>query len=199
MPDLLLATGNPGKVLELKDLLAPLSFNLLTPDDLHLYLDVQEDGQTYQENAHKKARAYAQASGLPTLADDSGLEVVVLHGEPGIYSARYGPYPHAADAERRAYLLEKLRPHPRPWEARFIAVVALVLPNGKSFFGRGSCRGEIIPDERGRHGFGYDPIFYIAAQQATMAELSMAVKNRLSHRANAIHDLWPDLENLSRQ
>lgn len=186
MPQLLIATENQGKIRELQELLAGLGVELVMPRQLGLNLNVVEDGATYEENAGKKARAYAAASGLISLADDSGLEVDALNGAPGLYSARYSPKPGATDADRRAFLLENLRDKPRPWLAHFHATVAIATPDGKLRFAEGDCYGEIIPEERGSGGFGYDPIFLIPAPGQTMAELDMDKKNRLSHRALAV-------------
>lgn len=193
---LLIATGNKGKIKELRTLLAGLEVELLTPGDIGLDLDVLEDGQNYEENAGKKARAYSQASGYVSLADDSGLEVDALGGAPGLYSARYSPKPHATDADRRAYMLENLKGHPRPWKAHFHATIAIGTPDGQIIFAEGNCHGEIVPTERGNNGFGYDPIFYIPEMNATMAELSMDDKNRLSHRALAVNNAIPALRKL---
>ncbi len=196
MQKLLIATGNKGKIKELRTLLAGLELDLLTPGDIGLDLDVLEDGQNYEENAGKKARAYSQASGYVSLADDSGLEVDALGGAPGLYSARYSPKPNATDADRRAYMLENLEGHPRPWKAHFHATIAIGAPDGQVIFAEGNCPGEIIPIERGSNGFGYDPIFYIPEMNATMAELSMGDKNRLSHRALAVNNAIPVLRKL---
>jgi len=186
MLKLLIATHNRGKLKELRSLLGGLDAELLSPDDLGLNLKVQEIGSTYTENAALKAQAYAQASGMLTLADDSGLEVDVLDGAPGIFSARYAPQPNATDADRRIALLADLAGYPRPWLARFRCVVALTAPGEAPRFYEGICPGEIIPEERGDHGFGYDPIFLVEGTGRTMAELSMAEKNQLSHRARAV-------------
>lgn len=188
MPQLLIATENQGKIHELQELLAALNVELVTPRKLGLNLAVIEDGKTYEENAGKKARAYAAASGLISLADDSGLEVDALGGAPGLYSARYSPKPGATDADRRAYLLENLRDKPRPWLAHFHATVAIASPDGELRFAEGNCHGEIIPEERGTGGFGYDPLFFIPSMGRTMAELTMDEKNRLSHRALAVQN-----------
>ncbi len=196
MLTLLIATGNRGKFLEIRALLADMEINLLAPADLDLDLHVVEDGQTYAENAAKKANAFARASGLIALADDSGLEVAALNGAPGLYSARYAPQPDAADADRRAYLLQNLSGKPRPWKARFRATIAISVPEGGIHFAEGICNGEIIPDERGTGGFGYDPIFYLPELGRTMAELSMDEKNRLSHRARAVKNARGILERL---
>ncbi len=192
---LLIATNNRGKVKEIQALLAGLDLELLTPDSLGLTLEVVEDGQTYAENARLKALAFAQASGLIALADDSGLEVDALGGRPGLHSNRFGPQP-SSEQSRRAFLLTQLAAHPRPWTARFRATVAIARPDGQLWLAEGTCHGEIIPEERGAHGFGYDPLFLIPEIGRTMAELSMEEKNRLSHRANAIRQALPQLRAL---
>ena len=214
MNKLLIATNNKGKVKELHDLLKDTGIQLVTPADIDLDLDVHEDGQTYAENAAKKALAFAQASGLISLADDSGLEVEALDGAPGLYSARYGSTDgqKLSDAGRRQFLLQKLRDKPRPWTARFHATIAVAIPEplwsqaadrsnvqerapGLHTF-EGYCPGEIIPEERGTGGFGYDPIFLLPEMGKTMAELSMDEKNRLSHRARAVMNAKPSLVKL---
>ncbi|MGE5249038.1 MAG: RdgB/HAM1 family non-canonical purine NTP pyrophosphatase [Bacteroidota bacterium] len=197
-PKLLIATNNRGKVRELRALLGGLPVELLTPHDLGLKLQVAEDGSTYAENAAKKALAFAQASGLLSLADDSGLEVAALDGAPGLHSARYSPRPGAGDAERRALLLENLQAAgvPPPWRAQFHAVIAVARPAGQVALAEGLCPGVIIPEERGTGGFGYDPIFLLPELGLTMAELDMEEKNRLSHRARAVMAAKPILRRL---
>lgn len=202
MNKLLIATNNRGKVEELQDLLEETGIELITPSQIDLELDVIEDGNTYEENASKKALAFARASQLVSLADDSGLEVDALDGAPGLYSARYSPKPDANDRDRRVYLLENLQDKPRPWAARFHATIAIAIPEelwsqaarrlksqeqvpALQIF-EGFCEGEIIPEERGTGGFGYDPIFLLSDLGKTMAELSVEEKNRLSHRAQAV-------------
>lgn len=196
MQKLLIATNNKGKTAELQNLLQGLSVQLLTPADIHLSLDVIEDGKNYQENASKKAREFAQTSGLISIADDSGLEVEALNGAPGLYSARYSPKPNATDKDRRMYLLENLKDKPRPWKARFHATIAIATPNGAIEFAEGNCYGEIIPEERGKNGFGYDPIFLFPELGKTMAELENEHKNRISHRALATITAMPILKKL---
>ena len=191
MKPLLLATNNPGKVKEMQALLGGLSARLVLPGDLGLKLDVAEDGVTYAENAALKARAFSRASGLVTLADDSGLEVDALDGAPGLHSHRLLPNPNAGDADRRKRLLELLSGKPSPWKAHFHCTVAVVVPAGKIDYAEGDCPGEIIPRERGSNGFGYDPIFLLAGINKTMAELTMEEKNRLSHRALAVQTAIP--------
>lgn len=199
MYKILLASRNEGKLLEIQALLSDLDFELVLPIQMGLDLHVKEDGSTYDENAALKAQAFSQASGLLTLADDTGLEVAALGGKPGLYSARFAPQPGATDADRRTYLLEQLEPYPRPWSAQFRCVVALSAPNADTRFAEGICPGEIIPEERGQHGFGYDPIFLITSIGRTMAELTMNEKNHLSHRARAVHAVRPHLSEMMKK
>jgi XTP/dITP diphosphohydrolase len=193
MTKLLIATSNPGKQLELRALLSGLGAILVTPAEVGLDLGVTEDGRSYRENAQKKASLYAAASGLIALSDDTGLEVDALHGAPGLRSARYASAVGATDADRRSILLQKLGGMPRPWRARFCAAVAISMPGGETQCTEGECHGEIIPFERGSAGFGYDPIFLVDGMGRTMAELDMAEKNRISHRARAIMKARPIL------
>lgn len=207
MTRLLIATNNKGKIEELQDLLKDTGIELITPAQINLELDVIEDGLTYAENATKKALAFAKASNLISLADDSGLEVDALDGAPGLYSKRYSSKPNATDKDRRLYLLQNIESKPRPWTARFKATIAIAIPKlwsptdllsdmqEHTLAGtrvpalqtfEGICEGEIIPEERGTGGFGYDPIFLFPELGKTMAELSMDEKNCLSHRAKAV-------------
>jgi XTP/dITP diphosphohydrolase len=195
-PILLIATQNKGKLKEIRDLLKDLPLELRTPDQISLNLEVNEDGSSYEENAIKKAAAYANTSGLLTLADDSGLEVEALGGQPGVFSARYAQKPGATDADRRRFLLLKLQAYPKPWLAEFKCVVAIHRPGGETIHAEGVCPGEIIPNERGNQGFGYDPIFLVNGTQHTMAELSLDMKNKISHRARAIQTIKPFLMDL---
>lgn len=188
MNKLLIATNNKGKVKELQALLRNLNIQLITPADINLNLDVIEDGKNYQENAGKKAIQFAQASGVISLADDSGLEVDALNGAPGLYSARYSPKTNATDKDRRDYLLENLRDKPRPWKAHFHATIAIAKPTGEIEFSEGNCYGEIISEERGTNGFGYDPIFLFPELSKTMSELDDEHKNRISHRGLAVEN-----------
>jgi len=198
-----IATNNEGKQEEIRGLLGDLSIRFKTPNQINSRIEVKEDGKTYQENAQKKVLAYAKAvktgADMLTLADDSGLEVDVLNGQPGLHSARFAKKPGASDADRRNYLLDRLRHHPRPWTARFRCVVALHDPNSGLHFSEGVCLGEVIPDERGDNGFGYDPIFLVEGLGRTMAELRMDEKNRLSHRARAIQAIKPILAEIIKR
>ena len=195
-PKLLLATNNRGKIAEMKALLDGLDIKLLTPASLGLELQVAEDGQTYAENAIRKAETFAHLSGLVSLADDSGLEVDALDGRPGLHSHRFAPGANATDADRRQFLLQQLEGKPRPWAARFRATVAVAAPGRETHLASGACEGEIIPEERGTNGFGYDPIFFIHEFGRTMAELTMEEKNRLSHRARAVMNAIPILKKI---
>jgi XTP/dITP diphosphohydrolase len=181
----LIATTNLGKLAELKGLLASLGVELTDLRHLGLDLSVAEDEPDYDAIARKKATLYAAASGLWTIADDTGLEVDALGGAPGVRTARLS----GDDPSRRAELLRRLAGHSRPWTARFRCSVALAAPAGETIIGCGACDGEIIPQERGHRGFGYDPIFLVGGTGLTMAELPAAQKNRISHRARAVHDL----------
>jgi XTP/dITP diphosphohydrolase len=194
-PRLLVATTNAGKQREYRDLLRELPAEIVFPNDLGITLEVEEDGSTFRENAAKKAVALARASGLLSLADDSGLEVGALGGDPGVSSSRYAG-PGADDPRRRAFLLEKLRGIPAPRTARFVCVIAIAVPGGGTSFAEGECRGEITPAERGSNGFGYDPIFQPDGFSRTMAELTPAEKNRISHRARAAEAAIPILRTL---
>lgn len=196
MNKLLIATNNKGKIKELHSLLDDTGIQLVTPADINLDLDVIEDGLTYAENATKKALAFAHASRLVSLADDSGLEVDALGGAPGLYSARYGSVngEKLSDGDRRAHMIKNLQGKPRPWTARFHATIAIAIPNGEIHLAEGWCEGEIIPEERGTGGFGYDPILLLPELGRTMAELTMDEKNRLSHRARAVMNARGTLE-----
>lgn len=191
-PRLLLATNNIGKAEEIQAVLRNLDVELVLPRDIGLELDVEEDGHTYAENAAKKALEFMQSSGLIAIADDTGLEVDALDGKPGIYSNRFGPKPYT-DESRRIFLLQELKNKPRPWVARFRATIAVVSPKGSVRLVEGVCPGEIVPDERGKSGFGYDPIFLLEDINKTMAELEIEEKNRLSHRGQALRKAIPTL------
>jgi len=192
IPTLMIATGNLGKLSEFQDLLDHLPLKLLSAADLENAPYVMETGSTYAENAALKAHAFAAAAGTFALADDSGLEVDALEGAPGLHSARIAG-PGRSDLERRQLLLQELRDHSQPWTARFRCAAALASPDGALWASEGTCEGVIIPDERGEHGFGYDPIFYLEDVGATMAELARAQKNTLSHRALATKAMLPTL------
>lgn len=183
---LLIATHNRGKLIEYQAMLADVPFELVTLNDVGIHNDVPETGTTFAENARLKALAYARASGLLTLADDSGLEVDALGGAPGVRSKRYAGE-NVSDAERNAYLLAKLREVPiGKRTARFRCAIAIATPDGQLWETDGTCEGEIAFEARGTNGFGYDPIFHVAERGVRMAELSTEEKNRVSHRARAM-------------
>ena len=183
---LLLATNNPHKVEEFRSIFLPYDVMLRTPADLGLLTDVDEIGNTYYENARLKAEAYWQDGKYQVLADDSGLEVEALDGAPGIHSHRFLPDPNATSHDRCLYLLERLKAFPHPWRAAFHCEVVLLTRKGDIFTSHGICTGEIIPEFRGEHGFGYDPIFLVDGINHTMAELDPATKNQMSHRGKAV-------------
>jgi len=182
---LLIATRNRGKKREYARLLQGLEVELIALDDLGVTKTIKEDGASYTENALLKARGYAAATGLLTLADDSGLEVDALDGAPGVLTARYAGE-GATDEQRYSLLLEQLKDVPHEHRtARFRCVIALAWPDGRVEITEGVCEGRITREPRGEHGFGYDPVFYVPEYGCTMAELPPEIKNRISHRARA--------------
>lgn len=188
-----IASGNAGKLREFAELLQGSDLDPVAPSDVGVALEVPESGTSYMENALIKARAYASATGLPALADDSGLEVEALCGAPGLYSARYGG-PGLADDDRTARVLEHLGGVPEgDRTARYYCGLVLVMPDGRRWQAAGICDGVITPAPAGLGGFGYDPIFALPELGRTMAELSSAEKNRWSHRARAVHALLETL------
>jgi XTP/dITP diphosphohydrolase len=188
MQNLLLASSNAGKLKELQQLTAGLPVTWLALADVGLAgLDVEETGATFTENALLKARAYGEASGLPTLADDSGLIVDALDGAPGVYSARYAPTTEA----RNAKLLKAVEAVPDAQRtARFVSALAFVIPTGVTIMTEGTVEGKVGTAPRGENGFGYDPIF-VLDNGKTMAELPANEKNQISHRARAYAKLLP--------
>jgi XTP/dITP diphosphohydrolase len=183
---ILVATTNKGKKIEIQSLCDNAPVELVFPSDLGITTDVEETGSTYAENAALKAETLCRLSHLPTLADDTGLEVQALDGRPGLHSARYVAIAGATDADRRAKLLSELRGKPTPWLARFVCVVALAEPGKPTQFFEGEVRGEIIQQESGDHGFGYDRLFWIPQVGKTLADLTLEEKNGISHRAMAV-------------
>jgi len=196
---LLLATNNQAKVREYKSLLSDLPYELVTLAEQGITVVVNEVGESLKENARLKATVSAEKSQLLTLADDSGLEVDALGGEPGRLSARYAGE-NASDRERVNYLLARL--NGVPWEkrtARFRCIIALATPDGKVEFCSGECQGFITFTPRGEQGFGYDPVFYLPELDKTMAELLPALKNQVSHRGQAARQVYQALERLRGQ
>jgi XTP/dITP diphosphohydrolase len=185
---LLIGTGNPGKQREYRELLAGLDLEVIAPEDLDpTPPEPDEDGATFAENAAHKARTYAAATGLRTVADDSGLEVDALRGAPGLRSRRFFG-DDASAAERNTKLLALLE-DVKARGARFVCVTALASPDGRVELFDGEVRGEIALAPRGEHGFGYDPVFLIAGDGRTMAELPADEKHRISHRGLAVGQL----------
>lgn len=189
-----LATHNAGKRREWSSLLGALDIELVLPEELGIHDPVDETGATYEENALLKARALARLTGLPALADDSGLEVDALGGAPGIHSARFRPGP---DVVRYRALLDALADVPeKARTARFRCWAALAMPDGRTFTAEGICEGVITRLPAGDLGFGYDPVFRLPEMGQTMAELTFEVKNQVSHRARAAQALRPTLESV---
>jgi len=196
MSKLLLATNNQAKVREYRSLLQNLPYELVTLADQGITTIVSEVGESLEENASLKATVLADRSQLLALADDSGLEVDALGGEPGQLSARYAGE-DASDRDRVSYLLSRLRGV--PWQkrsARFRCVIAIAIPNGEVEFCSGECRGFITFEPRGEQGFGYDPVFYLPELNKTMAELPLEIKNQVSHRGKAARKVYQVLERL---
>jgi XTP/dITP diphosphohydrolase len=184
-PLLLIATTNEGKVREFRELLKDVPARFVSLLDAHITQDVEETGTTFAANASLKAATYARLGGLWALAEDSGLEVDALGGEPGVYSRRYAGV-DATDAERVQYLLSKLRNV--PWErrgARFRSVIAIASPGGVQRVVEGECQGVVALAPKGAEGFGYDPVFWLPELGRTVAELSLEEKNRVSHRSRS--------------
>ncbi len=185
--EIVLATGNKGKVKEFEGLLHGIAGRIIGLGDLESPPEVVEDGETFMDNALKKARTIAKYSGKPALADDSGLAVDALGGRPGVYSARYSGE-DATDEKNIDKLLGELGDAEHR-SARFVCFLALVTPDGKETVVSGKCEGVILTERRGSGGFGYDPVFYLPEYGKTMAEISAELKNRISHRARAAEKL----------
>jgi XTP/dITP diphosphohydrolase len=196
---LLLATNNPGKAAEFRELLGDTGWELVTPRDIDLHLEVEESGRDYAENAKIKAATFAKVSGLVALADDSGLEVDALGGAPGPLSARFGGE-GIGDKERVALLLERLAGvPPEKRSARFRCVIAVARPDGRVDLFEGRCEGRVAEGPRGESGFGYDPVFLLPERGLTLAELPPQEKNAVSHRGRAARQARAFLEGLLRE
>ena len=196
---MLLATTNRGKVREYRHLLSGLPFEMVTPGEVGIDIKVEENHPSYEENARVKAAAYAGVSHLITIADDSGLEVDALDGEPGVRSARAAGE-RAGDKDRIEHLLNRLKDV--PWEkrtARFKCVIAIATSEGRTELCHGECPGLIAFNPKGESGFGYDPVFYLAEFDKTMAELSLEIKNQISHRGRAASKAYRVLEQLAKK
>jgi len=200
--ELLLATRNPHKLREVREILAGTDFVVISIADLSEIPEIIEDGDTFEANADKKARVLARLTGRTAIADDSGIEVDHLDGAPGIYSARFaGVQGPGADAANNRLLVEKLEGVPMSQRtARYRCVLAIVTPDGAARYSSGSVEGRIVDEPAGDGGFGYDPHFLVEgdAQGRRMAELSPDEKNAISHRGKALRELLPLLEDLHR-
>lgn len=184
MNSYVIATNNAHKLAEIRAILENDSRRFLSMAEAEIHTDPEETGATFEENALIKARAACRASGLPALADDSGLCVAALGGEPGVHSARYCP---GSDGDRVRFLLQKLEHTPeRQRDACFVSVIACVCPDGTEFTVRGECPGVILRESRGQGGFGYDPVFFLPEEGCTFAEMPQSRKNALSHRARSL-------------
>lgn len=189
---LVLATRNPGKTAEIEALLRDFSVEIKDLDDFGPIPHVEEDGDSFDENAYKKATFTAKVLGFPTLADDSGLEVEALGGAPGVYSARYAG-PNATDAENNAKLWQDMKGKSNR-TAAFVCVISVAVPSGLALTYEGRCEGQIAEVPAGDGGFGYDPLFYYPPLNRTFAQLSADEKNRVSHRGKALVQLKEEFE-----
>lgn len=193
---IILATQNQGKTREFKELLADEDIEVLSLLDIPDWEDVEENGSTFADNAALKARAAVSRTGMIALADDSGLEVDALGGAPGVFSARYAgePKDDERNNDKLLHLLENTPDDQRT--ARFRCTLVMTTPFGKEYLTEGVIEGQILRQRRGQDGFGYDPVFYLPEYKLTMAEISLAEKNRLSHRAQAFRKVIPILQSL---
>jgi XTP/dITP diphosphohydrolase len=190
-----LASQNRHKLSEIQAIVAKYDIELVLQSELGLHLDVDETGTSFEENSELKARSVMEASGLPALADDSGLCVDVLGCEPGIRSARYGAPDCVTDRDRLNHLLQNMRGvRSEERTARFVCVITLLWPDGRKLVAKGTCEGYITFEPRGEDGFGYDPVFYVPSHGCTFAQMGSAQKNEISHRANALKRLSQLLE-----
>ena len=190
-----LASKNPHKLVEIKQITDKFGFDLVLQSELGIDIDVEETGTTFEENSLIKARAVMEATGLPALADDSGIAVDALNGEPGVYSARYG-FDESLDDWGRMMLLLRNTEHVPDGQrqAKFVCVISFITPEGKIIQARGEIHGELTRQPRGENGFGYDPIFYYPPFGQTTAEIPAEQKNQVSHRGNALRIFYEKLK-----
>ena len=195
MMKVVLASKNPHKLVEIDAILSKLGIELVLQSELGVDIDVEETGTTFEENSFLKAEAVMKATGMPALADDSGIAVDALDGAPGIYSARYG-FDETLDDAGRMYLLLKNTEHvpDEKRQAQFVCVITLVMPDGSYVQARGDVHGLLTREPRGENGFGYDPIFYYPPAGMTTAELPSEEKNKISHRAVALQVMYDKLK-----
>ena len=190
-----LASKNKHKLIEISKITEKFGFELVMESELGLDIDVEETGSSFEENSFLKADAVMKATGLPALADDSGIAVDALNGEPGIYSARYGFDDSLDDWGRLKLLLKNTEQVPDgKRQAQFVCVITMVTPDGNVIQARGEIHGELLREPRGENGFGYDPIFYYPPLGMTTAQMSAEDKNRVSHRANALRAFYEKLK-----
>ena len=192
---LILASNNANKLKEFRSLVADLDIELLSQKEAGCDFEVEETGTTFEENAYLKASAVTEATGIAAVADDSGLCVDALGGEPGIYSARYGLGHTASDEERYRYLLQKME-GVEDRSARFVCCICCTFPDGSVIRSRGECEGEILLAPKGQNGFGYDPVFHPLCLDKSMAELNPEEKNAISHRGKALRAFIEELREL---
>lgn len=182
---LVLASNNAHKLEELRAILSTLGMEVVPQREMNITIEPDENGKTFEENSYIKAKTIMDACGLPTIADDSGLMVEALNGEPGVYSARYGGEACVSDRDRLNYLLKKMQGETNR-NAKFVSVITMLTPDGKKIVARGECPGVILEEARGENGFGYDPVFFVPEADCTFAQLPAQEKNRISHRARAL-------------
>lgn len=191
---IVLASNNQNKLREMKAILSPLGWDILSQSEAGVHVEPEENGVTFEENSYIKAHAVMEAANLPAIADDSGIEVDALGGEPGVYSARYGGDACADDKARNRLLIQNMDVVPEGKRTgRFVSVITMVSPGGAVVSARGELEGEILREEKGEGGFGYDPLFYIPTEGCTMAELTAQRKNEISHRAVALQKFVQEL------
>ena len=184
---LVLASNNAHKLEELSAILNTLGMEVVSQKEAGVFIEPVEDGTTFEENSYIKAKTVMDACGLPTIADDSGLMVDALNGEPGVYSARYGGESCVTDRDRLMYLLSRMEDvEEEKRTAKFVTVITMLTPDGKKIVARGECPGKLLRAPAGENGFGYDPIFYVPEEGCTFAQLRKEQKNAISHRARAL-------------
>ena len=186
-----LASNNQGKLLEMREILSEIGVEVISQREAGISVEPEENGATFEENSIIKARASCEASGLPAIADDSGLVVCALGGEPGVYSARYGG-DGLSDTDRYTLLLKNMEGK-TDRSAKFVSCISCVFPNGDVITAEGECPGEILHAPKGDGGFGYDPVFFVKSLGKSMGEMSHEEKNSVSHRGNAIRAFYPKL------
>ena len=189
----IIATNNQKKKKEISEILSQMNIEAKSLKEAGIEIEIEETGTTFEENALIKAKAICELTGIPSVADDSGLCVDALNGEPGVYSARYGGEKYKSDTEKYLLLLKNMEKFDNR-KARFVCCVACAFPDGRNFIVRGECEGEILYNPSGSNGFGYDPVFFLKEYNKTMAELDPELKNKISHRATALEKFNEELK-----